>query len=151
MSHSTVLLLIYNILIIFSFSLVIFVYFYFFLVMLCSNTTVLLLMVQLRRNQAGPSLRSSRTRTSGLQSVSPGPGPERRCHLAGVQVGGMLHVARVVAVVSLLDDGVQQLCKHLGRRPQRLFTVPPSLSAPSTPLLYIHFVVDSVRATENLS
>lgn len=31
------------------------------------------------------------------------------CYLAGVQVGGVLHGARVVAVVPLFDDGVQQV------------------------------------------
>lgn len=34
-------------------------------------------------------------------------------YLAGVQVGGVLHGAGVVAVVPLFDDGVKQVCEYL--------------------------------------
>lgn len=34
-------------------------------------------------------------------------------NLAGLQVGGMLHGVGIIAVVSLFDDRVQQICKHL--------------------------------------
>lgn len=34
-------------------------------------------------------------------------------YLAGIQVGGVLHGAGVVAIVPLLDDRVQQVCKYL--------------------------------------
>lgn len=34
-------------------------------------------------------------------------------HLAGIQVGGVLHAARVVAVVPLLDHRVKDVGEHL--------------------------------------
>lgn len=34
-------------------------------------------------------------------------------NLGSVQVGGMLHYARVVTIVSVLDDGVEELSEHL--------------------------------------
>lgn len=36
-------------------------------------------------------------------------------NLGGVQVSGMLHYARVVAVVSVFDDRLKEVSKHLMR------------------------------------
>lgn len=35
------------------------------------------------------------------------------CYLGSIQVSGMLHCARVVSIVSILDNRVKELSKHL--------------------------------------
>lgn len=38
---------------------------------------------------------------------------EEKCNLGSIQVSGVLHCARVITIVSLLDNRVKELSEHL--------------------------------------